>query len=110
MKYTMVATQHTAQVRNKDGYATAIGYVPKNATPDNPLGDERNYLIALAKEQFEKIEQRKQSEEIRRKRESEESESGFIVVDGNDKNEEQPEQPPRRKYNIRKLEPLQHEG
>jgi hypothetical protein len=79
-QYIMKANNYLAEVPDKNGTLTAIGYTPENADNKHPLGEDEAYLIALAKMEKQKRDELSKYEE-KEKQKSLESESGFSVVE-----------------------------
>jgi hypothetical protein len=78
-QYIMKANNYLAEVPDKNGTLTAIGYTPENADNKHPLGEDEAYLIALAKMEKQKRDELSKYEE-KEKQKSLESESGFNVI------------------------------
>jgi hypothetical protein len=81
-KYTMRATNYTAEVPNQQGVVTSVGYVPDNISEENPLGDDEAYLIAKAKMLKQQRDEQKEHEEreLNSQQKSLESDTGFSVA------------------------------
>ena len=60
-QYMIKATKYIAEVDDKNGIRTAVGYEPKGVTADNPLGEDEGLLMALAR-----IEKQKRDEQAKR--------------------------------------------
>lgn len=81
--YILKADKYVAEVPDKDGNITKVGYVPDAVTDANPLGKDAGYILALAKEKKQKQEEEKQRLELEKQR-SLQSSSGFNEVNNED--------------------------
>jgi hypothetical protein len=125
-QYIMKANNYLAEVPDKNGNTTAIGYIPENVTSENPLGEDAGLLLAHAtllqesRNNQEMLENKQQSvpedpedidpdlqQDFQESQKSLESNSGFSTVNENDVNlineVRKPPQNTLQKYKIRPI-------